>query len=88
MTAMTSNSTQSLRPNVRLLAVGAAMTGIGSVVVATGAALVGLSLAAAGRRWIQSWETPPSELATRTLHQARVASQAGMDAWRTGPSMN
>jgi hypothetical protein len=71
-----------------LLVVGAAMTGLGSMVVATGAALVGLSLVSAGRRWIQSWETPPSEMAARTLSQAKMASQAGMEAWRTGSSMN
>ncbi|MEY9846063.1 hypothetical protein ABH940_003148 [Streptacidiphilus sp. BW17] len=88
MTAMTTNATQGFRPNTRLLAVGAAMTGLGSMVVATGAALVGLSLISAGRRWIQTWETPPAEMATRTLNQAKMARQAGMDAWRTGPSMN
>ncbi|MEY9872366.1 hypothetical protein ABH931_001840 [Streptacidiphilus sp. MAP12-33] len=87
---MTNNSNNaSFRPNVRLLAMGAAMTGVGAMVVATGAAMVGLSLAVAGRRWVQSWETPPTEMAQRTFAQARVASQAGMDAWRgAGPSMN
>ncbi|MEZ0065048.1 hypothetical protein ABIA32_001036 [Streptacidiphilus sp. MAP12-20] len=90
MTAMTSMSNSAMntgfRPNARLLALGAAMTGVGSVVVATGAALVGLALATAGRRWIQHWETPPTEMAHRTFTQAKVASQAGLDAWRNGGS--
>jgi hypothetical protein len=88
MTAMTTNATQGFRPNTRLLAVGAAMTGLGSVVVATGAALVSLALVSAGRRWVQTWETAPGEVATRTLNQAKKASQAGLDAWRAGASMN
>ncbi len=89
MTSFTNN----FRPNVRLIAAGAALTGIGTVVAATGAALVGLALATAGRRWSQTWETPPAELAQRTYNQAKTASQAasqaGLAAWRNGaPSMN
>ena len=83
-----SSANQGFHPNARLLAMGAAMTGVGAMVVAAGAAMVGLSLAVAGRRWVQSWETPPAELAQRTFAQARMAGQAGRDAWRNGPSMN
>lgn len=86
---MTNSGTNvGFHPNPRLLALGAAMTGVGAMVVAAGAAMVGLSLAMAGRRWVQSWEIPPSEMAHRTLAQARMAGQAGRDAWRHGPSMN
>lgn len=83
-----SSSTAGFHPNTRLLAMGAAMTSVGAMVTAAGAAMVGLSLAMAGRRWVQSWETPPTEMAQRTFAQARMAGQAGRDAWRGGPSMN
>ncbi|WP_052433972.1 hypothetical protein [Streptacidiphilus melanogenes] len=87
---MTNSSTNpGFRPNTQLLAAGAAMTGFGALVVAAGAAMVGFSLAMAGRRWVQSWETAPTEMAQRTFNQARVASQAGLDAWRgASPSLN
>jgi hypothetical protein len=87
---MTNDSTNpGFRPNMRLLAAGAVMTGIGTMIVAAGATLVGLSLAVAGRRWVQTWETPPTEMAQRTYNQARMASLAGLEAWRSNsPSMN
>lgn len=86
---MTNSNNAGFHPNPRLLAMGAAMTGVGAMVVAAGAAMVGLSLAIAGRRWVQSWEVPPAEMAHRTINQARMASQAGLEAWRNGgPSMN
>jgi hypothetical protein len=89
MSALQMNSNASFQPNGRMLALGATLTGVGAIVIAAGAATVGLSLAVAGRRWVQSWETPPTELAQRTLNQARVASQAGLDAWRgAAPSVN
>ncbi|RAG83287.1 hypothetical protein DN069_23135 [Streptacidiphilus pinicola] len=83
-----SSAAEGFHPNTRLLAMGAAMTGLGAMVVAAGAAMVGLSLAVAGRRWVQSWETPPTEMAQRTFAQARMAGLAGRDAWRSGPSVN
>jgi hypothetical protein len=92
MSAMqtTNDSTNAgFHPNMRLLTAGAVMTGFGSMVIAGGVAMLGLSLAMAGRRWVQSWETPPAEMAQRTFNQARMASQAGLEAWRgNSPSLN
>ena len=84
-----SSTTTGFRPNMRLLAAGALMGGVGSMIATVGIGMVGLSLALAGRQWARSWETPPTERAHRTIHQARTASQAGLEAWRSySPSVN
>ncbi|BFV58495.1 hypothetical protein KCMC57_up35990 [Kitasatospora sp. CMC57] len=68
--------------NRRMLSAGVVLTGIGALVGLAGTAIVGAALVSAGRGWVRHLETPPSELAHRTLHQARVASMAGLEAWR------
>ncbi|MGK4581583.1 hypothetical protein [Kitasatospora sp. HPMI-4] len=68
--------------NRGMLTAGAALTGIGALIGLTGTVLVGVALASAGRGWVRQMETPPGELAARTLQQARAASQAGLEAWR------
>ncbi|MFD5468347.1 hypothetical protein ACFWIQ_36890 [Kitasatospora sp. NPDC127059] len=68
--------------NRSLLAGGVALTGIGSVLGAAGAALVCAALFTAGRDWVRNLETPPTALAQRALHEAKVASSAGWEAWR------
>src|SRR5436305_53348 len=70
----------------RLRAAGAVLTGSGALLALVGTAIAGTALATAGRGWVQRMETPPTELATRALHQAKnvskAASQAGLEAWR------
>ncbi|MBV6697052.1 hypothetical protein [Kitasatospora aureofaciens] len=68
--------------NRSLLTGGAVLTGIGAVLGAAGAAMVCAALATAGRSWVRSLETPPTALAQRALHEAKVASVAGWEAWR------
>ncbi|WP_441245376.1 hypothetical protein [Kitasatospora sp. McL0602] len=68
--------------NRHMLAAGAALTGVGALIGLAGTAIVGVALVSAGRGWVQKLETPPTELASRTLHQAKMASMAGLDAWR------
>ncbi|MGW4383283.1 hypothetical protein [Kitasatospora sp. NPDC004531] len=68
--------------NRGMLTVGAALTGIGALVGLTGTALVCVALANAGRGWIRQLETHPAALAQRTVHQAKAASAAGLEAWR------
>ncbi|MEV0536518.1 hypothetical protein [Kitasatospora sp. NPDC050463] len=72
--------------NRPLLAGGAALTGIGAVLGATGAVMVCVALATAGRSWVRQLDTPPTAMAQRALHQAKVASSAasaaGWQAWR------
>ncbi len=70
--------------NRNLLTAGAALTGVGALIGLTGTVLVGVALFTAGRGWVRHLETPPSELAHRKLNQARAASLAGLEAWRTG----
>ncbi len=71
-----------LQVNRSLLAGGVVLTGVGSLLGAAGAAMVCAALFTAGRSWVRSLETPPTALAQRALHDARVASSAGWDAWR------
>jgi hypothetical protein len=84
---MATMQTTTFRVNKRLLVTGAVLTGTGAVLALVGTAIAGTALATAGRGWVQNLDTPPSELATRALRQARAvsqaASQAGADAWRT-----
>ncbi|MER5640379.1 hypothetical protein ABT095_25955 [Kitasatospora sp. NPDC002227] len=69
--------------NRHMLAAGAALTGVGAMIGLAGTVIVGVALATAGREWVHQLETPPGELAHRTLHQARMASMAGLEAWRS-----
>ncbi|MFI6846034.1 hypothetical protein OG535_17655 [Kitasatospora sp. NBC_00085] len=68
--------------NRSLLAGGAVLTGIGALLGAAGAVMVCAALATAGRGWVRSMDTPPTAMAQRALHEAKVASAAGWEAWR------
>ncbi|MFF2504995.1 hypothetical protein ACFVTY_16685 [Streptomyces sp. NPDC058067] len=74
-------------PDQRRLATGAALTGLGMLISAAGAGLLVYELARAGRTWTGSWDVHPTELASRTLHQAQAAAQsakrAGREAWQS-----
>ena len=74
--------------NRRLLAVGAVLTGTGALLALVGTAIAGTALATAGRGWVRQLEPPPSELANRTLRQAKHASRAGVEAWRAQAQHN
>ncbi|WP_395295530.1 hypothetical protein ACF9IK_19890 [Kitasatospora hibisci] len=70
--------------NRSLLAGGAVLTGVGAVLGMAGAAMVCAALATAGRSWVRSMDMPPTKaVAQRALHEAKVASAAGWEAWRT-----
>lgn len=69
--------------NRPLLTGGVALTAIGTVLSATGAAMVCAALLVAGRNWVRGLDSPPAALAQRALHEAKVASTAGWEAWRT-----
>lgn len=76
------------QPNRKLLGAGLLLGGVGAVAGMLGTVLVGVALATAGRGWIQQMETPPAERAARAMQQAKAASQAGLDAWRSGAAVN
>ncbi|AUY51088.1 hypothetical protein [Streptomyces sp. CB01881] len=69
--------------NRPLLAGGAVLTGIGAVLSVAGTVMVCAALATAGRNWMRSMDTPPSALAQKAIHDAKVASAAGWEAWRS-----
>jgi hypothetical protein len=66
------------------LLAGAVPIGIGSLLGLTGLAIAGATLTAAARRYVNSMEVPPSELARQQLAKARAAASAGASAWRNG----
>jgi hypothetical protein len=65
------------------LLAGAVLIGIGSLLGLAGLAIAGATLTAA-RRYVNSMEVPPSELARQQLAKARAAASAGASAWRDG----
>lgn len=71
-----------VRVNRGLLVGGAALTGIGSLLGAAGAVMLCAAVAMAGRDWMRNLESRPTAFAQRALHEARVASTAGWEAWR------
>ncbi|PYC87954.1 hypothetical protein C7C46_02670 [Streptomyces tateyamensis] len=74
--------------NRKMLAAGLVLGGVGAAAGLLGTALVGAALVTAGRSWVRRLETAPGERAARTLAQAKAASQAGLDAWRSSAPAN
>jgi hypothetical protein len=74
-----------IQVNRSLLVGGGVLVGIGGLLGFTGMVLVGSALLSATRQWINKLERPPSEIARRKWHQARVAASAGAEAWRNEP---
>ncbi|MGW4892619.1 hypothetical protein ACWEQL_10190 [Kitasatospora sp. NPDC004240] len=68
--------------NRPLLVGGAVLTGVGALCGLTGTMMVCAALASAGRGWMRRMDRPPAEMAHRALHEAKVASTAGWEAWR------
>jgi hypothetical protein len=68
-----------LRVNTTMLAAGAILVVLGSV-------LFGGALLAAVNRWVQSLETPPQETAKQYLQQLQSVYSAGTKAWRESTS--
>jgi hypothetical protein len=66
------------------LLAGAVLIGVGSLLGLAGLAIAGATLTAAARRYANSMEVPPSELARQQLAKARAAASAGASAWRNG----
>jgi hypothetical protein len=78
------NTPARFRLNTGLLATGAALAGIGSLLGMAGLAISMAAIAAAGRRWVTDRGVPPAELARQQLAKARAATTAGATAWRNG----
>jgi hypothetical protein len=72
-----------------LLLGGGGLLGAASLLGLAGMALISSAVLTAGRRWVETLETPPREVARRTLRQTRAAvtagAVAGAAAWRDNP---
>jgi hypothetical protein len=70
--------------NTGPLLAGAVLVGIGTMLALAGLAISGATLGSAARRYVNSMEVPPSQLAKQQLAKARAATAAGASAWRDG----
>jgi hypothetical protein len=68
------------------LMTGGILIGIGAVLALAGAVVAGGHVFAATRAWINSLETPPTQLARLKWEQAQAAAAAGQDAWQKHPN--
>ena len=68
--------------NKRLLATGAGLMAVGSMIGLAGMAVAGVAMVTATRRYVGRMETSPRDLMAVKLQQAREASLAGAQAWR------
>ncbi len=80
------NQPAAFQLNSGLLLTGAALAALGSMLGVAGLVISGLAVADATRRWMNSRDVPPSELARQQLAKARAATAAGTAAWRNGAS--
>jgi hypothetical protein len=63
---------------------GAVLVGLGGLLGFSGMVLLGSALVTASRRWMRQLDRPPTETARRKWEQARAATTAGAEAWRSG----
>ncbi|TQF04692.1 hypothetical protein E6W39_23800 [Kitasatospora acidiphila] len=76
------------QPNRQLIGAGMVLGAVGAAAATVGTIMIFSALAAAGRSWLRQLETAPAERASRALTQAKAASQAGLDAWRSAAASN
>ncbi|MCX5212109.1 hypothetical protein OG689_22980 [Kitasatospora sp. NBC_00240] len=76
------NVLSGIQLNRGLLVGGVVLTGVGAVLGVAGAVMVSVAVASAGRSWVRQLDTPPSQLASRKLQDAKAASMAGWEVWR------
>ena len=80
---MTAGSGPVFVVNRGALVTGVVLVSIGGLLLTTGAAITTVALLQATRQWVAQLETPPSELARRQLANAKAATSAGVNAWRS-----
>jgi hypothetical protein len=69
--------------NKSLLTTGAVLVAVGGVVAFAGMALGAAAVFSAARDMMRHMEVPPREMAARRWRQAKEASLAGAQAWRS-----
>ena len=84
---MTAQESQAgVQVNQGLVAGGAALIGLGGLFGFAGFGLLSAAVVSATRRWLRQLERPPSETAKQKWQQAKAATSAGAEAWRSGSS--
>jgi hypothetical protein len=73
-----------IQVNQGLMIGGAVLVGLGGLMGFAGMLLVTSAVASAARRWMRQAKRPPSETARLRWQQARAATVAGAQAWRSG----
>lgn len=74
--------------DLRMLRVGGVLAGTGMLLASVGTGLVGLAITKAARDWVRQLERSPGSMAADKLTQARDASNAAMQAWRSARPVN
>jgi hypothetical protein len=72
-----------IQVNRGLVVSGAALIGFGGLLGATGMLLLSSAVLAAARRWVRQLERPPQETAKLRWQQAKAATAAGAEVWRS-----
>jgi hypothetical protein len=85
---MTNVSNSPIELDLRMLRVGGMLAGAGMLLASVGTAVVGVTMARAARDWMRQLERPPGAIAADKYHQARDASNAAMQAWRSARPVN
>ena len=83
---MTDTENRSTVPQLQSgpLITGAALVGVGAMLVVAGIAVGSSHLFSATRHWVQEMDTPPGELAKQNWARAKTAARAGASAWQNG----
>jgi hypothetical protein len=76
--------TEKVQIDTGVLAGGAILAVIGSLLVGVGMLLGGIAFGTAIRGWARSLEKPPAEFAKHHIHKLRSATEAGVKAWSNG----
>ena len=85
---MTNESNPHIELDLRMLRVGGTLAGAGLLLASIGTAVVGITVALAARDWVRQLERSPGEIAADKYHQARDASSAAKEAWRSARSVD
>jgi hypothetical protein len=79
------SSERGVQLNRNLIVGGGVLVAFGGLLGFTGMALVTSALISAARRWVDTMEQPPSDIAKRKWQQTKAAASAGAAAWRNSP---
>lgn len=88
MVGMTNAFNSHIEFDLKMLRLGGVLAGAGMVLASAGTAMVGFTFAKAARDWMRQLDRTPGAIASDKLHQAKDASNAAMQAWRSARPVN